>query len=57
MKVLELTSKEQQTLAGVLLVEQSDLKELIAKSEDEKDKQELKHELVNVKSIIEKLNK
>lgn len=57
MKVLELTSKEKQTLTGVLLVEQSDLKELISKSEDKKDKKELEHELANVESIIEKLNK
>ena len=55
--ILELESKEKQTLTGVLLVEQSDLKELIAKSEDERDKQELEHELANVESIIEKLNK
>jgi hypothetical protein len=45
---LELESKEKQTLTGILLVEQSDLKELIAKSKDEKDKQELELELVNV---------
>lgn len=45
---LELESKEKQTLTGILLVEQSDLKEVIAKSKDEKDKQELELELVNV---------
>ena len=55
--ILELESKEKQTLTGVLLVEQSDLKELIAKSKDKKDKQELEQELLNVESILKKMNK
>ena len=57
MTKFNLTEDEARTLKGVLLVEQSDLKELISKSEDEKDRQELEHELANVESIIEKLNK
>ena len=52
MTKLELTEREAQTLNGILLVEEDDLKDLIQNSED-KDKKEL----VRVKSIKTKLNK
>lgn len=52
MSKLELTEREAQTLNGILLVEEDDLKDLIQNSDD-KDKKEL----VQVKSIKTKLNK
>lgn len=52
MPKLELTEREAQTLNGILLVEEDDLKDLIQNSDD-KDKKEL----VRVKSIKTKLNK
>ena len=52
MTKLELTEREAQTLNGILLVEEDDLKDLIQNSDD-KDKKEL----VRVKSIKIKLNK
>ena len=52
MTKLELTAREAQTLNGILLVEEDDLKDLIQNSDD-KDKKEL----VRVKSIKTKLNK
>lgn len=52
MPKLELTERETQTLNGILLVEEDDLKDLIQNSDD-KDKKEL----VQVKSIKTKLNK
>ena len=52
MPKLELTEREAQTLNGILLVEEDDLKDLIQNSDD-KDKKEL----VQVKSIKTKLNK
>lgn len=52
MPKLELTEREVQTLNGILLVEEADLKDLIQNSDD-KDKKEL----VRVKSIKTKLNK
>ncbi len=57
MKEIKLTFDEIRTLTGMLLVEQSELDDLINTANDRKDKQELEHELVNVESIIEKLNK
>lgn len=57
MKEIKLTSDEIRTLTGMLLVEQSELDDLINTANDRKDKQELELELVNVESIIEKLNK
>lgn len=57
MKEIKLTSDEIRTLTGMLLVEQSELDDLINTANDRKDKKELEHELVNVESIIEKLNK
>ncbi len=56
MPKLELTEKEAQTLNGILLVEEDDLKDLIQNSDD-KDKKELEEELERVKSIKDKLNK
>lgn len=52
MPKLELSEREAQTLNGILLVEEDDLKDLIQNSND-KDKKEL----VQVKSIKTKLNK
>lgn len=52
MPKLELTEREAQTLNGILLIEEDDLKDLIQNSDD-KDKKEL----VRVKSIKTKLNR
>lgn len=54
--VLNLTDKEAQTLKGILLVEQEDLKDLIKDCDNSKDKNELKEELRRVESLLEKLN-
>lgn len=51
---LELSDKEIKTLKGILMVEHSDLEELI-ESADSKDKKELKEELKRVISIESKL--
>ena len=56
MPVLDLTNKEANTLKGVLLVEQQDLKDLIETSDDSKDKKELESELERVNSMLQKLN-
>lgn len=56
MPVLDLSNKEANTLKGVLLVEQQDLKELIETSDDPKDKKELEGELERVNSMLQKLN-
>ena len=55
MTVLELTEREVQTLRGILLVEQSELQELISNEESKKDKNELESELKRVISILNKL--
>lgn len=49
------TDDELRTLEGILIVEKSDLIDLISKV-DEADKKELKHELDNVETIMKKLN-
>lgn len=54
--VLNLTDKEAQTLKGILLVEQEDLKDLIKDCDNSKDKKELEGELKRVESLLEKLN-
>ena len=56
MPVLDLSNKEANTLKGVLLVEQQDLKDLIETSDDPKDKKELEGELERVNSILQKLD-
>lgn len=56
MPVLDLSNKEANTLKGVLLVEQQDLKDLIETSDDPKDKKELEGELERVNSMLQKLN-
>lgn len=55
MPVLDLSNKEANTLKGVLLVEQQDLKELIEISDNPKDKKELEGELERVNSMLQKL--
>lgn len=55
MPVLNLTDREVQTLVGILLVEQEELKDLIETSNDVKDKKELEGELERVESIKAKL--
>ena len=55
MVVLNLTEREVQTLKGVLLVEQQDLRDLIESSDNVKDKKELEGELARVETIIKKL--
>ncbi len=54
--VLDLSSKEANTLKGILLVEQQDLKELIETADNSKDKKELESELERVNSMLQKLN-
>lgn len=56
MPVLDLTNKEANTLKGVLLVEQQDLKDLIESADNVKDKKELEGELERVSSMLKKLN-
>jgi len=56
MPVLDLSNKEANTLKGVLLVEQQDLKDLIETYDDPKDKKELEGELERVNSMLQKLN-
>ena len=57
MPVLELTSKEAETLKGILLVEKSDLEDLVAEEENARDKKGLKEELKRVESMLDKLEK
>ena len=54
--VLNLSEREAQTLKGILLVEQAELKDLIETSNDVKDRKELEDELVRVESILASLN-
>ena len=54
--VLNLTEREAQTLKGILLVEQQDLKDLIESADNAKDKKELEGELGRVNSMLQKLN-
>ncbi len=56
MPVLDLSSKEMNTLKGILLVEQQDLKDLIESADNAKDKKELEGELERVDSMLKKLN-
>ena len=56
MPVLDLTNREANTLKGILLVEQQDLKELIKSADNSKDKKELEGELERVNSMLQKLN-
>lgn len=55
MPVLDLTNKEANTLKGILLVEQQDLKELIETADNFKDKKELEGELERVNSMLQKI--
>lgn len=55
MIVLNLTEREAQTLKGILLVEQEELKDLIETSNDVKDKKELEGELARVESLLIRL--
>lgn len=57
MPVLELTQREAETLKGVLLVEKSDLEDLVAEEENARDKKGLKDELKRVESMLSKLEK
>ena len=56
MPVLDLTNREANTLKGILLVEQQDLKDLIESADSAKDKKELEGELERVNSMLQKLN-
>jgi len=53
--VLELTNKEANTLKGILLVEKSDLEELMSNEDNAKDKKEFEGELERVNSMLQKL--
>ena len=55
MPVLDLSNKEAQTLKGILLVEKSDLKELISNEDNAKDRKGLEVELERVNSMLQKL--
>lgn len=55
MPVLDLSNKEAQTLKGILLVEKSDLEELISNEDNAKDKKGLEVELERVNSMLQKL--
>ena len=55
MPVLDLSNKEAQTLKGILLVEKSDLEELISNEDNAKDKKGLEAELERVNSMLQKL--
>lgn len=57
MPVLELTPKEAETLKGILLVEKSDLEDLVVEEENARDKKGLKDELKRVESMLSKLEK
>ena len=57
MPILELTPKEAETLKGILLVEKSDLQDLVAEEEDARDKKGLNDELKRVESMLNKLEK
>ena len=53
--IIELTKAEVQTLKGVLLVEQNDLKELIDNEDNSRDKKSLLAELDRVESLLKKI--
>lgn len=55
MPALDLSNKEAQTLKGILLVEKSDLEELISNEDNAKDKKGLEVELERVNSMLQKL--
>lgn len=55
MPVLDLSNKEAQTLKGIILVEKSDLEELISNEDNVKDKKGLEVELERVNSMLQKL--
>lgn len=55
MPVLDLSNKETQTLKGILLVEKSDLEELISNEDNTNDKKGLEGELERVNSMLQKL--
>ena len=57
MPILELTPKEIETLKGILLVEKSDLEDLVAEEENARDKKSLNDELKRVESMLNKLEK
>ena len=57
MPVLELTPREVETLKGILLVEKSDLENLVAEEENARDKKGLNDELKRVESMLNKLEK
>ena len=57
MPILELTPKEAETLKGILLVEKSDLENLVAEEENARDKKGLNDELKRVESMLNKLEK
>jgi hypothetical protein len=57
MPILELTPKEAETLKGILLVEKSDLEDLITEEENARDKKGLEAELKRVESMLNKLEK
>ena len=57
MPVLELTPKEAKTLKGILLVEKSNLEDLVAEEENARDKKGLNDELKRVESMLNKLEK
>lgn len=55
--IVELTNEEINTLIGVLLVEKNELKELIKKEVNLRDKTSLKEEYAKVESMLNKITK
>lgn len=55
MPILDLSNKEAETLKSILLVEKSDLEELISNEDNAKDKKGLEGELERVNSMLQKL--
>ncbi len=52
---LEITKAELETLKGILIVEQNDLKELVENEDNPRDKKSLKAELDRVSSMLNKI--
>ena len=52
---LEITKAELETLKGILIVEQNDLKELVENEDNPRDRKSLKAELDRVSSMLKKI--
>ncbi len=52
---LEITKAELETLKGILIVEQNDLRELVENEDNPRDRKSLKAELDRVSSMLNKI--